>query len=65
MELLVLRSETEEHFGHWVHAILGMLTIFIINTLVIFGILFDLHYLLIPWLLIYFLGSKRRLSQQE
>ena len=65
VEILILRSETEEHFKHWVHAILGMLTIFIINTLVIFGILFNLHYLLIPWLLIYFLGSLGRLYTQD
>ena len=54
--IFVLKFGMEEDNGHMIHAVVGMFLILLSNGLVIIGILCNIHFLLIPWLLIYILG---------
>ena len=55
------RSQIEEADdgspSHLFHLLAGTLTILLSNGLVIIGIIWDIHFLLIPWLLIYLIGK--------
>ena len=44
-------------FKHWFNVIIGMHLIILVNGLVILGILFNIHLMLLPWLLLYFFGK--------
>ena len=44
-------------FKHWFNVIIGMHLIILVNGLVILGILFNFHLMLLPWLLLYFFGK--------
>ena len=42
---------------HWFHMLIGMFLVIIVNSLVVIGIVFNIHFLLIPWQLVYTLGE--------
>ena len=58
--LLFPRTQIDEvrdtRAGEVFHLLAGTFTILISNGLVIIGIIWDIHFLLIPWLLIYLVG---------
>ena len=43
---------------NWSNVLIGMFLVIIVNSLVVIGIVFNIHLLLIPWQFIYILGKS-------
>ena len=54
---LLMEFGSDEQKDHMMHALGGMLIILFSNGLVIVGICCNIHFLLIPWLIIYVIGK--------
>ena len=58
-------STNQEYLDDWRQTTIGMFLLLICNTLVVIGVIFNYHFLLLPWLVIYIIGKphfKCRLS---
>ena len=51
-------SFARKAFKHWFNVIIGMHLIILVNGLVILGIFFNFHLMLLPWLVLYMLGKS-------
>ena len=52
-----IQSSLDESVERWLHLTVGMVLTCLCNVLVILGIIYNIHFLLIPWIVLYFFGK--------
>ena len=50
----------EKNQMSWLEVLIGMIILIICNACVVIGIIFNFHLLLLPWLVVYIIGTKRQ-----